>query len=153
MHQDLTFSTPSHREENSPFTTQRDDGPVISLGVSLLVHLGREGDGTHDAIAKLLIQHRLVRISIILHDLIQSIDERFFGWHLHRPTTIRETAQLSYQKIVWNPQQVGQVVDIFWRGLGLAIEDGSRGDLITTNVLADSLETQLLSSFGIEEGG
>lgn len=44
-----------------PLAAQGDDGPVVALFVRLLLNLGGEGDGAHDSVAKLLVQHRLVR--------------------------------------------------------------------------------------------
>ena len=144
-------STPHYIDENIPFPPQRNDGPIITILIRLLVHLGRERDGTHDPIPELLIQNRLVRIPIILHNLIQPINQRFLGRHVHRTTPIRKATQLLLEQGLRNPQDRGELLDIFGGGLGLAVEDGRNGDFIATEVLGDLLEGQLPAGFGAEE--
>jgi hypothetical protein len=55
---------------HSPFPSQSDNGPVIAVGISLLLNLCRERNGTHNAVAEFLIEHCLVRVSIVLYNLI-----------------------------------------------------------------------------------
>lgn len=51
-----------------------------------------------------------------------------------------------------DPKQAGKLLNILWRCLGLAIEDGRCGYLIAADVLGDLLEAELPGCFGLEEG-
>lgn len=75
------------REQNVPLATESDDDPG-TLVVLLFVYFGGEGNCTHDAVTKLLIENGLVGVSIVLDDLIQAVDEGLFGWHRHRTTSV-----------------------------------------------------------------
>lgn len=126
--------------EDIPFSTKSDNSPVITIFISLLLNLGRKRDSTHNPISKLLIENRLVSIAIVLHNLIQSVDKGFLGWHFDGPTTIGEAVELFLQRLLGDEKQIGQLFDIFrWR-FGLAVEYGSCGYFIATEVLANFLE-------------
>ena len=64
-----------------PFPPKSNDSPV-SLLVRLFLHLRRKTDSAHNAITKFLIQHGLVCVSIVLHDLEQAVDQWLFGWQI-----------------------------------------------------------------------
>lgn len=87
----------TYRRINSPLSPQRNNCPVIALLIRLLLNLCAEGNRTHNAIPKLLIQYRLVRISIILHNLIQPVDQRLDWRHGSRTSSVGETEQLLRQ--------------------------------------------------------
>lgn len=135
-----------------PFPSQGDDSPIIPILIRLLLHLSRERDSAHDPIAKLLVQDRLVRIPIVLHNLIQPVDQGLFGRHIHRMTTERVTRQLSFQLGFLYPKDSCKVLDIFGGGLGLAVEDGCHCDFVAAEFLRDLLKGELLLGFGFEEG-
>jgi hypothetical protein len=48
-------------------------------------------------------------------------------------------------------QSLGEVRDVLWGGLGLAVEESGSGDLIATNLLGDVFETELLLRLGGEQ--
>lgn len=77
--------------KNSPLPPHRDHRPVIPLIIRLLLYLGAETDSAHNTIPELLIQHRLVRIPVVLHNLVQSVDERFHRWHRPRTAAVGES--------------------------------------------------------------
>src|SRR5271154_4721953 len=77
-----------------PFPAHGDVDPNNSILVSLLFYLCRVGNCTHDPIAKLLIDDRLICISIILNDLVQSIYQRLLGWHLNAFAPVWKTTHL-----------------------------------------------------------
>jgi hypothetical protein len=77
--------------KNSPLPSHRNHRPVIPLIIRLLLYLGAETNGTHNTIPELLIQHRLVRIPVVLHNLVQSVDERFHWWHRPRAPAVGES--------------------------------------------------------------
>jgi hypothetical protein len=53
---------------------------------------------------------------------------------------------------VVNHEHVRQLVDVFCRGLGLAVEDGCGCDFIATDMFGDLLEAQALASLSVEQG-
>lgn len=75
-----------------PLPPQSNNRPIISLFIRLLLHLRTKRNRTHNSISKLLVQNRLISISIILHNFIKSIDERFNWWHRTSTSTIWETS-------------------------------------------------------------
>jgi hypothetical protein len=91
---------------NIPLSSQGDNGPVVSLLVNLLLNLGAEGDGAHDSIAKLLVQHGLVGIAVVLHDLVQSVDERLDRWHGTSTATVWEAEELLLEELMVGTQDL-----------------------------------------------
>lgn len=83
--------------ENIPFPSHSNDNPTIPVLVFLFVNLGGKCNGTHDSIPELLIQDGLVGIPIILYNLIESVDQRFLGRHLHDMPPGRIARQLLRQ--------------------------------------------------------
>lgn len=141
----------SHGRSNLPFTPEGDDGPVVPILVRLLLHLGRERNGAHDAIAELLVQDSLVGVSVILDDLEQAVDQWFLGRHVDGPTPIRETLELLLQRALLDAEDGSQLLDIFRGWFGLAIKDGGDGDFIAAYFFGDGLEGQVLLRLGFEE--
>lgn len=144
--------SPSHGRSNVPFTPQSDDGPIVPILVRFLLHLGRERDGAHDAIAELLVQDSLVGVSVVLDDLEQAVDQRFLGRHVDGSAPIRESLELLLQRALLDAEDGSQLLDIFRGWLGLAIKDGSDGDFIAAYFFGDGLEGQVLLRLGFEEG-
>jgi hypothetical protein len=81
-------------ELDIPLAPHCNNCPVIAIFVRLFFYLCRKADGAHDPIAELLIQHCFVRISIVLNNLIESIDQWLDRWHRARTTTIGESEKL-----------------------------------------------------------
>jgi len=82
---------------NSPLAPESDDGPV-TLFVSLLLDLGAERNGTHNAVAKLFVQDGLVSVAVVLDNLVEPVDQRLPGGHFHLPSTVRVAGKLLFQK-------------------------------------------------------
>lgn len=134
-----------------PFTTKSDNSPVVTILISLLLNLCRKRDSTHNPISKLFVENRLVGIAIVLHDLIQPVDKGLLGWHLDRATAIGEAVELFLQGLLGDVKQIGQLLNVFARRLGLAVEYGSCSYFIATDVVANFLKAQLAGCFGFEE--
>lgn len=134
-----------------PFSTKSNNSPVITILINLLLNLRRERDSTHNPISKFLIENRFVGITIILHNLIQSVDEGLLGRHFDGVTAIGEAAEVILQSLLGDEKQIGQLFDVFGRCLGLSVEYGSCGYFIATEVLANFLEAQLVGCLGFEE--
>lgn len=140
------------QEHEVPFPSQRNDRPIVAIFVRLLLHFGREGDCTHDAIAKLLIQDGLVRETVILDDLVQAVDERLPGRHIHDLTSEGKSCQLGGKRAVLDVEDLGQLLHVLIIRLRLSVEDGGDGDFIASEVLGNILKGHALLRFGIEEG-
>lgn len=145
-------NTQNHYRGDVPLAPQCNHSPVISILIRLLLHLGRERNGTHNAIPELLIENRLVCISIVLHNLIQPVNQWLPGWHFHRTTPVRKATQLISKPGPVDLQDRGQLFDVFRGGLGLAVENGSYSNLIAADMLGDLLEGEFLGGFSVEEG-
>lgn len=81
------------RDHNLPFPSQGDDRPVVPIFVRFFLHLGRKSDSTHDSVPKFLIQYGLVRIPVILHNLVDAVDQWLLGRHIHGVTSKRKAGQ------------------------------------------------------------
>ena len=88
---------------NLPLPPQSNYRPC-PLIIDLLLNLRAEADGTHDSISKLLIQNRLVRISIGLDDLIQSVNQWLRWWHRRNFSTVWESGKLGSEQAFLNFQ-------------------------------------------------
>lgn len=148
----LALEQSINQSANIPLPPQRNNSPIISPLIRLLLHLRRKRNCTHNSIPKLLIQNRLIRIPIVLHDLIQSIDQRLPGWHLHGSTPVRKATQLFFKQRFWDLKERGQVVDVFGRGFGLTVEDGGGGYFGAVEMVANLLKGELFAGFSVEEG-
>ena len=150
-----TSYIPAHplvlQRKGLPFPTKGNNSPIIPISIRLLLHLGRERNSTHNPIPELLIQHRLIRIPIVLDNLIQSVNKRFPGGHFHRTTTIRKTTQLLLEKRLRNVEDGCEILDVLGGCLGLAVKDGCCGYFIAADVLGDLLEAEFLRCFGFKE--
>lgn len=93
---------PPQRNQNLPLSPQGDDRPSVPVLVRFLLHLGGKSDCTHDSISKFFIQYRLIRITVILHNLIDPVDQWFLGRHIHRVTPKRKAGQEVFQFVVLN---------------------------------------------------
>lgn len=141
-----------YTEKNLPFPTKGNNSPIVPIPIRLLLHLGRERNSTHNPISKLLIQHRLICIPIILNNLIQTVNKWFPGGHFHRTTPIRKATKLVLEKRLRDVEDGCEILDVLRGCLGLAVEDGCCGYFIAADVLGDLLETEFFGCFGFEEG-
>lgn len=135
-----------------PLPSQGNDSPLIPILVNLLLHLGRKTNRAHDAISQLLVQYRLVCISIILYNFIQPVNQWLLGRHVHHMAPEGKAGQLLLQCAVLDAQDRGELLDILGRGLRLPVEDGGHGDFVAAELLRDVGEGELLRGFGSEEG-
>lgn len=138
---------------DSPFPPHRNDNPGCSGLVDFLVHLGREADGTHDAISKLLVQDSLVSVPVVLDNLIESVNKRFHRGHGSGTAPVGETHHLGGQDHLGDLEEIGQALYILLGGGGLTVEQGGARNLASLEVIGNGLEAQALGGFGIEEGG
>lgn len=148
-----TAELPSRERQpqDSPFALHREHRPGIALLVDLLVHLGREGDGAHDAVSELLVHHGLVCLAVILHDLVQAVDERVPGRHLDPFSTVRKPSQTHLQVGRRDPEQRAELVDVLGRRPGMAVEESSHCYLAAAEMVCDLLEGELLACLALEE--
>merc|ERR1712098_961078 len=102
----LSLSSPRfcHLEwrEREPFASHLNVDPCDAILVDLLLDVSRECNGAHDPVAKLLIEYRLVGIAIVLHNLVETVDQRLFGRHLDTLATVWEARQLRRQSCMIN---------------------------------------------------
>lgn len=139
------------RPGHLPLAPPRDDDPLRPVRVDLLLDVGREADGAHDAVAELLVQDGLVRVPVVLDDLVQAVDERLDGGHGPGPAPVRDGHELRGQRLPGEAQQAGQLVDVRRRGLRLPVEERRDGDLAAAEVPGDLLEGEVLFGLGGEE--
>lgn len=134
-----------------PFAPHRNNRPSGPLLIHLLLHLRAKRNRTHDPISKLLIQHRFIRVSIILHNLIKSVDQRLDGWHGAGAATVGEAQQLLCELGFRHVEDGGELLHIFGRGLGLAVEERGDGDFGAAEFSGDAFEGEGFGGFGVEE--
>lgn len=147
------YQTPLlYTEKNLPFPTKGNNSPIVPIPIRLFLHLCRERNSTHNPISKLLIQHRLIRIPIILNNLIESVNKRLPWGHFHRTAPVRESAELLLEKRLRNVEDGCEILDVLGRCLGLAVEDGCCCYFIAANMLGNLFETEFFGCFGFEEG-
>lgn len=140
------------KKKHSPLPPQRNNRPIIPLLIHLLLDLRTEGDGRHDAVAKLLVQHGLVGVAVVLHDLVQSVDQRLDRRHGPRAPAVRETQQLGAERGLGDVEDAGERADVCCRGLRLPVEERGHGHLGAPQLFGDAGEGEGLGSFGVEEG-
>ena len=140
------------RTANIPFASQSNNRPIISILICLFLNFCRERNSTHDTIPKFLVQHSLIRIAIILDNLIQAVNKWFFRRHFNRATSVRKAAQLLLKGRQRDFQHFGELLDIFWGSLGLAVEDGGSSYFITANVVGNFFKADTFFGFRFEEG-
>lgn len=137
---------------NLPLATESDDGPVTLL-IGFLLDLCAERNGTHDTITELLVQDSLVGVTVVLDNLVESVDKGFCWGHLHLPATVGEASQLVFEDGLVNVQDFCQVLDVFGGSLSLAVEQCSDGNFFAPESLGDGLEGKVLLLLGFKEGG
>lgn len=115
-----------------PFPFEGNDNPRGASLVDLLFDLGGEADGTHDAVTELLVEDGLVGVAVVLDNLVEPVDERFYGRHGSGAAPIGEGSQLRSNFLPGQFQELGQAIDIFRRCGRLAVEQGSTGNLTAT---------------------
>ncbi|CAG8647440.1 1932_t:CDS:2, partial [Scutellospora calospora] len=124
----------------------------LPLLIRLLLHLGTERNSTHDPIPELLINHTLVRIPIVLHNLIQPVNQRLTRRHFERAAAVREVHQLRLAQLGFGDvEDLGEVHEVLLRGGRVAVEHGGRGDFFAAEGLGDGFEGEVLGFFGGEE--
>jgi hypothetical protein len=114
------------RRKNSPLPPQRNNRPRRPTLIHLLLHLRTKRNRAHNPIPKLLIQDRLIRIPIILHNLIQAVNQRFHRRHRARSPPIGKSKQLLRELRFRHVQDLGEFLDVGGGGLCLPVEE--RGD-------------------------
>lgn len=122
------------------------------LLVFLDIDVGREGDGTHDPIAELLVEDGLVSIAVVLDDLIQSIHQWLFRRHVHHMSAVRPLEQLGLELAMVDIKDRGELLDILCRCLGLTVEDSGNGNFVATEFLGQRLKGDTLLLLGFKEG-
>ena len=140
------------KQIDSPLAPQGNDSPSIPILIRLLLDLGGKTDRAHDPVPKLLVQYRLVRISIRLDHFIQPVNQWLLGRHLHHVAPEGKPCQLFLQLTLFDSQDRGQLFDILGDGLRLTVEDGGDGDFIAAELLGNVGKGELLGSFSGEEG-
>lgn len=151
----MIISRDSGRERVSshiPFASHGDDSPIVSILICLLLHLCREADRAHNPIPEFFIENGFVCISIVLYNLIQTIDQRFSRRHVHDLSPEWVACQLFLKLPMVNPKNGRELLDIFRSGLRLTVEDAGDGNFVATKLLADLLECETLGGFGFEQG-
>lgn len=142
---------PLRRSESSkrkPFAAKLDIDPCHAVLVHLLVHRRAKGNRAHDAIAKLFINHRLVRIAVVLHNLVEAVDERLDGRHGACTAAVGKATNIFLERILIETERFCQDTYVLGRGRGLAIKDGGDSDLAATQELGEIGKSQLLPSLG-----
>lgn len=134
-----------------PFAPQGDLCPLALL-VGLLLHRRREANSAHDAIAELLVQDRLVRIAVILYNLEQAIHQRIFRGHIQSSSSVGESSEVCLELFSGDIQYFGKLLDVLRRGHGLSVEQSSDCYLLTSDLLCNGLEGEVLLLLRIEEG-
>lgn len=119
--------------------------------VDLLVHLGRERNCAHDAVAKLLVYDALEGVAVVLDDLVEAVDQGLDGRHGPSPAPVREAAHRRLEDLLAHSQDLRQLHDILAGRLRLAVEQRGDGNLAASELIGDLLERQLVGSLGIEE--
>lgn len=137
----------------SPLAPEGNLDPVALL-IRLLLHLRRERDGTHDTISKLLVQDGLVGVSIVLHNLVQTVHQRLLRWHLHSPATIWNTSDFSlHQDPGLDLKDLGELRNVLGACLSLSVEDSCCHNFIAAERVANGLEGEVQSLLLREEEG
>jgi hypothetical protein len=135
---------------NLPFSSKSDDSPIALL-VGFLLDLCAEADGTHDTITELLVQNGLVCITVVLDDLVESVNQRLLWWHLHLASTVRVTRELRFKQRLIELEDLSQVLDILWRGFGLSVEEGCDSDFFTSEGFGNGFEREVPDLLSLEK--
>lgn len=136
---------------NSPLAPQGNYSP-LSLVVNLLLNLSAETNSTHDSIAKLLVQHRLEWVPVVLDNLKKSVNKGFLWRHIQRASSIRPRAQLLGERGLVDFEERREGCNVRGGGLCLAIEESCNSNFVAPDFLADGFEAEVLLGFGFEKG-
>lgn len=136
---------------NLPLAPPGDDHPGIALLVNLLLDLGAEADGAHDAVAELLVQDGLVCVAVVLDDLVQAVDERLDGGHGPGAAAVGDGHELGGEDLLGDVEERRELLDVLGGGLGLAVEQGGDGDLAAVQQVGDLGEAQAGLGLCVEE--
>jgi len=151
---DCQFKIPSHHIKtaiNIPLAPKGNLNPLPLL-IRLLLNLRAEADRTHDTIPELLVDHTLVSVPVVLHNLVQPVDQGFTRGHLERTAAVREVHDLGLAQLgLGDVEDLGQVLDVLLVGWGVAVEHGGGRDLLAAEGLGDGFEGEVLGLFGGEE--
>lgn len=138
------------RHVDSPLAPEGDDSPVTLL-IGFLLDLGAERDGAHDAITELFVQNGLVGIAVVLDNLEEPVNQWLLWWHLQLPATVWVSRELLLKGGLVDFEDVGKILDVFGRGLGLAIEKGGNCDFLPAKGLGNGLKGKVLLLLGLEQ--
>lgn len=133
----------SNQKSYSPLSPPGNHHPRRTVLIDLLLDLGGEADGAHDAVPKLLVQDGLVRIAIVLDDLVQPVDERLDGGHGPRAAAVGEAHELGRENLLGQVQQATELLDVGRGGRRLPVEDGGDGDLAASEVVGNLLKGEV----------
>jgi len=135
---------------NSPLAPERNDSPIPLL-IRLLLNRCTETNSTHNPIAKLLIQHRLVRIPIILHNLKEPVNQRLARRQLRQLAAVRQARELRLSQCrLWDIEELGEFGEVFGRGARLAVEEGGAGYFVAAQGGGDGFEGDVLAFLRFE---
>ena len=137
--------------KNIPFASKCDNGPSIALLIDLLLNLCAKRNRAHNPVAKLLVQYRLERVSIVLHNLVKSVDQRIFWRHWTSRSSVRVNTERLGQVLLGDVESGGEDLYILRGSGGLPIEESRNGDLGTVELLCKVLESEVVLGFGLEE--
>lgn len=137
--------------EYSPLAPQRNHSPRSTVLINLLVDFCRKANSAHDAIAKLLIHNRLVGVAIVLHNFVQTVNERLHGGHGSCAATVGEPRQLGRQLLGGEVEDFAELGNVRLGGLGLAVKESGDGDFLAAEVLCDFGKGQVGLCLGVEE--
>jgi len=135
-----------------PLAPHCNYSPIVALLISLLLNLRRERNCTHDTVAKLLVQHRLVRVPIVLHNLVESVDQRLNRGHWTSTSTVWKPEELLGEQCMVGSEDLGELLDVLWGCLRLPVEESRDGNFGATELLRDGFKCETLACLGIEEG-
>ena len=134
-----------------PFASQSDDSPIIAVFIRLFFDLGREGNSTHNPISKFLIQYGLVCVSVVLYNLVETVNQWLLGRHIHDLTTKWIACQLLAESNLIHAQDIAELFHIFGGCLGLAVEDSCDSYFVAAKLLCYVFKGEVLGCFCFEK--
>lgn len=142
------------QKKNSPLPPQRNNSPLGPFIVHLLLDLRTKANSTHDPIPEFLVQHRLIRVPIILHNLIQAVYQRLGRGHGPRAAAVGEACglELRGEGRVVEVQELGERGDVGGGGGALAVEERGNGDFGAVQLLCNCFKGEPGRCLGVEEG-
>jgi hypothetical protein len=97
------------------------------------------------------LNHRLVRIAIHHHNLIQAIDQRLRRRHGCQPAPARVVEELALEIGSWESERGGEALNVGGCDGRLAVEEGGDGHFIAAKEGAQAGESQISGAFGFKE--